>query len=628
MTIHLTARHRASAARLALLGLVLLFSLACAPIEEAITVQAPAPTQTAVALPTASATLVRSPVEAQAATATATRQPSPSETSSPSPTPTSTLAPSSTATPSPTATHSPLPSPTLRRLRFLIPQSLIDRADQLAPILHDHPAYTFSVEVAPSSQGVVDAVRGGHADLGIAEGMIPAEVTAHAFKTEAVATIVSFYKRLEEISMADIASLLAGDDDVRDRLGITGVGAWDASILEIVAYPESDLLIASPGELVLGVAADRSLLAMVPVGALDPRVRALDVDGHRVHDAAYPLKAHEAIVVADAALSPLAREMASSLAGHVATAPAPVELALVGDLMLARDMGDALRQHGPAYALGDVRHLLEGADLTLGNLECAIGDLGEPEPKAYTFQAPITATESLRQAGFDLLNVANNHILDFGVEAMAQTFDLLRQAGIGWMGAGMSEAEANAPVYRDVRGLRIAFLGYAHYLTETSTGFPAEAFVAVGDKPGIAWADVDRIAAQVAQARQQADVVVVALHAGREYWERPTEFQREAARAAIDAGASLVWGHHAHSWQGIEFYRDGVIMYSLGDFVFDQMTTNDTAVARLWIDDQGVRQVHLDPAMIVENGRPVPATGPEGRAILDWLYGLCELLLG
>jgi poly-gamma-glutamate synthesis protein (capsule biosynthesis protein) len=164
-------------------------------------------------------------------------------------------------------------------------------------------------------------------------------------------------------------------------------------------------------------------------------------------------------------------------------------------------------------------------------------------------------------------------------------------------------------------------------MTETSTGFPAEAFIAVGDRPGIAWAEIQRMQAEVSALQEKGvDLIVVALHGGREYWERPTEFQQQAAHALIDAGADLVWGHHAHSWQGIEFYGDGVALYSLGDFVFDQMTTNDTAVAHIWLDRDGVRQIALSPVHIVENGRPTPAKGRQGRAILDWLYGLTALI--
>ena len=620
------ARHRASAASLALLGVVLLVAVACVSGEAGTSVQETPHSQTVVKQASASATPGKGTVAAQASS-TITRQLTPTETSSPTWSPTQTMLPSVTLTPLPSPTHWPVPSPTPRRLRVLVPEALIGRATELAPFVRNHPAYTFLVEVAPSSLDVAVSVGRGHADLGIYEGLLPAGLTAHAYRSEPVAAIVSFYKRLEGIAMADLVSLFEGAEDARARLGIGSVGAWEPAVMGSDDNAIGDAVIAAPDDLVLRAASDGNVLALVPFSALVSSVRALSVDGHGISDANYPLMAQEAVLAADVGLSEFAKEMADVLAQSVVVDPLPVELAVVGDIMLARDMGDALREHGPDYAFGDVRHMLEGADLTLGNLECVIGDRGEPEPKAYTFQAPLTAATSLGEAGFDLLNVANNHILDFGPEAMAQTFDLLSEAGIDWTGAGMSEGEAHAPVLRDVRGLRIAFLGYARYMTETSTGFPAGAFVAVGDKPGIAWADVDRIGIEIAEAKTRADVVVVALHGGREYWERPTDFQREAARAAIDAGASLVWGHHAHSWQGIEFYKEGVILYSLGDFVFDQMTTNDTAVARLWIDARGVRQLWLEPVVIVENGRPVPAPEQKGRAILDWLYGLSELLL-
>ena len=626
-SVNAWARRRIRALQLILLGALLFSALGCSSKEASLPGQEARYSPTAVVQVLPSPTRPLDAVSTASASPTLTRQPAATETTSPTPSFTPTVLPSATHTQAPKPTRSPLPSPTPRRLRVLVPLDLAERAKELASFMREHPAYTFLVEVAPSSRDVASALGEERADLGIYEGATPADLIAHAYRSELVAAVVSFYRPLENIALDDLFSLFAGDGEARSRLGIESVGCWELAALRSGAEVSGDVIIVSPEELVSMVGRDASALALVPYDGVTPSVRALAIDGRRIADPDYPLVAKEAVLAADAGLGDLAKEMADVLSRAVAPAPPSVELAMVGDMMLARDMGQALREKGPDYAFSDVRHMLDGADLTMGNLECVIGDRGEPAPKAYVFQAPLTATLSLSEAGFDLLNVANNHILDFGQEAMAQTFDLLSEAGIDWVGAGMSEGEAHAPVIREVRGIRIAFLGYARYLTETSTGFPAGVFVAVGDSPGIAWADVDRMRAEIAQASSVADVVVVALHAGREYWDRPTDFQREAARSAIDAGASLVWGHHAHSWQGIEFYNDGVILYSLGDFVFDQMTTNDSAVVRCWIDARGVRQVALEPVIVVENGRPVPAPEPKGRAILDWIYGLSELLL-
>jgi poly-gamma-glutamate synthesis protein (capsule biosynthesis protein) len=262
----------------------------------------------------------------------------------------------------------------------------------------------------------------------------------------------------------------------------------------------------------------------------------------------------------------------------------------------------------------------------MGNLECPISERGEPERKGYTFRAPASAVAALQNGGFDVLTLANNHALDYGLLAFQDTLDLLAQAGIKTIGAGLNETSAYAPVMLTVKGVRLAFLAYARYPTEGASGYQGQSAVASGDRPGIAWAELERIKRDVVSAKAQADLVIVALHAGQEYAESPDDLQRQAARAAIDAGACLVWGHHPHVLQGIEFYRDGVILYSLGDFVFDQMPDNDTVIARVRLDRRGARQVELLPVTIVENGRPASADAAQGQRILRRVYSLSDVL--
>lgn len=498
----------------------------------------------------------------------------------------------------------------------------------LPPFLKRHPEYSFFVETVPSVSEVVHACRQGEAHLGFYRGILPLDgLQAYPYQRETIAAIVVFTKPLEKVDGETLRRAIEGDAASRSDLDISTVLVWDKAGLEELGCKVNDAQVAPVIDLAARVREDQQLLGLLPYANVSPAVRVLRIDGLHPSETGYPLVRHEAVLSnASSEILALAQDLASELGKEAGPEAKNVLIACVGDMMLARDMGQAIRQYGSDYPFRDVRHMLADADLTIGNLECVISERGEPEPKAYTFRAPLTATQSLREAGFDLLNVANNHTLDFGPLALADTFAALEDASIRYVGAGRNEAAAHAPVFIEVKGIRIAFLGYARYPTEISTGFPPEAFIAVGEKPGIAWADVERIRAEVADAKRQADLVVVALHAGREYWEVPDDFQRDAAHAAIEAGAAFVWGHHAHSWQGIEFYQQGVILYSLGDFVFDQMTTNDTAIARLWLSRQGVCQLELWPVVIVENGRPTPADEAKGRAILDWLYRLSEEL--
>ncbi|MDP9373342.1 MAG: CapA family protein, partial [Chloroflexota bacterium] len=249
-----------------------------------------------------------------------------------------------------------------------------------------------------------------------------------------------------------------------------------------------------------------------------------------------------------------------------------ITLAAVGDIMLARSIGAALRSDPTDTPFAGVAKQLREADVTVGNLECALGAIGRPAPKSYTFLGPAAGAPALADAGFDVLSLANNHSLDYGVGALRETLALLDGASVAHAGAGLDEGQAHRPARVTVKGLTLAFLAYVNVPVESS-GYDIANWEAVGDEPGVAWARPARIAADVAAARGDADLVIVLLHSGEEEHETPNSVQRAAAYAAIDAGAALVLGHHPHVLQGVERYRGGLIAYSLGNFVFDGFET-------------------------------------------------------
>lgn len=278
-------------------------------------------------------------------------------------------------------------------------------------------------------------------------------------------------------------------------------------------------------------------------------------------------------------------------------------LAATGDLMLARTIGAALARDPTDSPFADVTDVLRSADVTVGNLECAMGSGGTPAHKAYTFLAPPAAAASLADAGFDVLSLATNHSMDYGPQTLSQTIQLLEAAGIRHAGAGLDEASAHRPVFMSIKGLRLAFLAYVNVPIE-GDGFNTQSWEAKGDQPGVAWAEPGRIAADVAAARRQADLVIVLLHSGYEGVQLPNDIQRANAHAAIDAGAALVIGSHPHVLQGIEYYHGGVIAYSLGNFVFDGlMGTGRTAILRVTLGREGVYAVEWVP-VVLRAGRP------------------------
>jgi poly-gamma-glutamate synthesis protein (capsule biosynthesis protein) len=284
--------------------------------------------------------------------------------------------------------------------------------------------------------------------------------------------------------------------------------------------------------------------------------------------------------------------------------------------MLARDIITIMDEHGSARPFAAVRDKLADADITIANMEGTYTERGVAANKKYTFRTPPRHARGLADAGIDIVSLGNNHAMDFGPIALDDTLAALDTAGVRHSGAGANATIAREPAVLEANGLKLAFLSY-NAVTESTP--------ATGSSPGVAWGDVASIGADVTEARRVADAVVVSLHAGTEYQDAPTSLQRQLARAAIDAGASLVLGHHAHVFQGWEHYRGGVIVYGLGNFVFDLDPEDyatlgprpfQTAIIRVELTRDGVTKIEARPVFIdpVEN-RPIEPQGETRRLI-------------
>lgn len=260
--------------------------------------------------------------------------------------------------------------------------------------------------------------------------------------------------------------------------------------------------------------------------------------------------------------------------------------------MLGRTIGELIETQGFDAPFFYTSETLKTADITLGNLECPISDRGDAEEKIYSFRAPIAAGESLRYAGFDLVSIAHNHILDYGPLALEDTLDNLASKDIHTVGAGMDQKAAYQPVFMDINGLRLAFLAFADIAPGNYDYLSWEAGT---DKAGIAWAHPQRIHEGVQAAKEQADLVIVLLHNGYEFVETVSRFQQETAKLAIDSGATLVIGSHSHVLQRIEPYNDGLIVYSMGNFVFDNFLfpPNYSAILKVELTSEGVAAYEL-----------------------------------
>jgi poly-gamma-glutamate synthesis protein (capsule biosynthesis protein) len=241
----------------------------------------------------------------------------------------------------------------------------------------------------------------------------------------------------------------------------------------------------------------------------------------------------------------------------------PITLALAGDTMLGRKVGERLgAAPPPSLVAPDLVEVAREADLFVLNLECCVSDRGEPWPapgKPFFFRAPPAALDTLSHLEVDCVTLANNHALDFGELALLDTFDHLESAGISWAGAGVDQERARRPVVLAVGGYRVAVVGVTDH---------PEDYAAGPSSPGVAFADLrSGVPAWVTGAVEgvDADAILVSPHWGPNMTASPVPHVRRAGEALVRAGASLVAGHSAHVFHGVERR----ILWDLGDFLDD-----------------------------------------------------------
>ncbi len=258
-----------------------------------------------------------------------------------------------------------------------------------------------------------------------------------------------------------------------------------------------------------------------------------------------------------------------------------MQLALTGDVMLGRAVDQEIIRKisvRPEAVWGDVLPILLAAELRLVNLECVISARGRewrPQLKAFHFRAHPRAIEFLKAARIDAVTLANNHVLDYGTEALLDCLGLLDQAGIKHAGAGRNLAAAMEPAFLQVAGGGVAVLALTDNEPEWEAAptRPGVLYVAY-DRRGLKEPYRTRVADAIKQARSQAGLVLVSAHVGPN-WGSPSAEIQALAHELLDLGTDFYWGHSNHTPQGIELYRGKAILYSSGDFIDDYMVDED-----------------------------------------------------
>jgi poly-gamma-glutamate capsule biosynthesis protein CapA/YwtB (metallophosphatase superfamily) len=310
---------------------------------------------------------------------------------------------------------------------------------------------------------------------------------------------------------------------------------------------------------------------------------------------------------------------------------ASMSLLFVGDCMFGRLVNDLLEDAPPEYPWGDTLPIFRRADWRVCNLECVLSDRGTPwapESKPFHFRSASKNIAVLQAAKIDAVSIANNHVLDYGEEALLQMLEILDGAGIVHSGAGKNLAEASRLACATVQGWRLGFAAF----TDNEASWEAAA-----SRPGIFYLPVDltdrrakNLLGLIGESKKDFDILIVSAHWGPNWGYEPPKEHVAFAHALIDAGADLIFGHSSHVFRGIEFYRGRPILYGTGNFIddyaVDEIERNDysfiflikpsgAAPWRLWLYPTMIHDFHASRAL-----------GEQARPMVDKMTELCTAL--
>ena len=302
--------------------------------------------------------------------------------------------------------------------------------------------------------------------------------------------------------------------------------------------------------------------------------------------------------------------------------PAELSIVCVGDIMLVGSAKPIIEQRGVDYPFDGMRSIVVAADLAIGNLEMPLATTGAPIPdKEFTFIGEPKLAEGIANAGFDVLALANNHMGDYGDDALLETLEVLSANNLRYCGAGPDIQTARQPAIVKSRNAHIAVLAY-------SKTYPFEFFAGERD-PGTVNGIAEIFVPDINAASQRADLVVVSFHWSGELVTEPRKYQEWIGKQAIDAGAHLVFGHHPHVLQGIEVYKGKIIAYSLGNFVFgsDSESKHTGAILRVTFENGETKRGEIIPINVDNREvqfQPRTLSGEAARAAIDEIRTLSQ----
>lgn len=296
----------------------------------------------------------------------------------------------------------------------------------------------------------------------------------------------------------------------------------------------------------------------------------------------------------------------------------PVTLLFTGDVLLSDYVLENYDRDGISGVLSPVLlEAMQTADITVINNEFPFSTRGEQAPdKQFTFLVNPDYVRVLTDMGVDIAGIANNHVLDFGPDALLDTFETLENAGIDYMGAGSDLSRASALITKEVNGKTFGFLAASRVI-------PVVSWDIKNASPGVFTTyDPALLLAAIKEARTHCDFLSVFVHWGIERDEYPQDYQVTMAQQYIDAGADLVVGAHPHVLQGIAYYENKPVFYSLGNFIFNREIPR-TAVLRVTVPPEGSPVFQLIAASAA-NARTIADDGDKRNAACDYLESISE----
>ncbi len=289
-----------------------------------------------------------------------------------------------------------------------------------------------------------------------------------------------------------------------------------------------------------------------------------------------------------------------------------INLLFTGDVQLAHHFENYVKNRFE-YPFAKIPWFKK-ADLTIINLEAPLTTAEIPVEKPYVFKARPEYVNVLKAGHVGLVNLANNHIYDYGEQGLLQTIQILEQNDIPYIGAGRNLTQARKPAIFRIKGLKLAFLGY-YGLSAHEESHPA-----TDTEPGTALRNLKFIKKDIQKLKGKVDFITVVFHWGQEKENLPEEDQIWFAHRVIDYGANLIVGHHPHVLQGIEKYKEGIIVYSLGDFIFggNRRIYKESAVLKVRIPVKNISAWNIEMIPVaVKYWQPFELTNVRRDTVLN-----------